>query len=146
MAEDTNEAFFNDFFKYINEIIAGKYEYETLFKKYNMKEIIDILNHSFTTIFLTFSRMDVEMEMIASLMNMVYFIRTGDQEYKNLEAGINIYNKMTNLFIREIKKNVKEMSDLGLTEEQTEIFQEFLNDINEVIDKRGDFHENPTIK
>lgn len=146
MSKEADENYFEEFFSFLNEIMDGKRSYDDLFKTYKLNEVIDIIIHSTSTTFLTLARMDVEMDFVSNLLHLIWFIRTGDNEYKNLDAGINMYNKMTNLFIRELYRNVKEISNMGLDEDQIKTFKEFLKDMNEIINKRDDFREDTTSK
>lgn len=140
MSQDADESYFVEFFAYINDIMDGKYPYEELFKKYKIDEVLDIISHSTTTLFLTFARMDTEMEFIANLLNLIRFIRSGDNDYKNLDVGINLYNKMTQLFISELHAQIKHIAEMGYDEEKTKSFKELVKDIEDIMNKRGDFN------
>jgi len=144
MSKEADESYFEEFFKFVTDIMEGKYPYDELFKKYKVDEILEIISHSVSTSFLTLARMDTEMNFVSNLLNLINFIRTGNNEYKNLEAMINIYNKMTNLFVREIYKNVKDISKMGVDEEIGETFKSLLNDIKEIISNRDDFRADST--
>lgn len=146
MSKEADESYFEEFFAFINDIMEGKYPHEELFKKYNVDEVLDIISHSTTTMFLTLARMDIEMDFIANLLNLINFVRTGNNEYKNLQAGINMYNKMTNLIIRELYTNVKGIAGMGIDEDKTKVFNSLVKDIEEIINSREDFREDTTNK
>lgn len=144
MSKEADESYFEEFFSFINDLMEGKYPYAELFKKYKSEEILDIISHSTTTLFLTFARMDSEMSFVSNLLNLIHYIRTGKEEYKNLNAGINMYNKMTNLFIRELYTQISMISKMGYDEEQMKVFKELVRDIEEIINERGDFNASTT--
>lgn len=144
MSKEADESYFEEFFSYINDLMEGKYPYAELFKKYKSEEILDIISHSTTTLFLTFARMDSEMSFVSNLLDLIHYIRSGIKEYKNLDAGVNMYNKMTNLFIRELYTQIKMISKMGYDEEKMKVFKELVKDIEEIINERGDFNASTT--
>jgi len=144
MSKEIDESYFETFFKFVGDIMEEKYPYDELFKKYKLEEVLEIISHSVSTTFLTLARMDTEMNFVSNLINLINFIRTGNNEYKNLESIVNMYNKMTNSFIREIYKNVDEVSKMGIDEEQQNMFSSLLKDIKEIVDSREDFREGST--
>lgn len=144
MSKEVDEEYFETFFKFVGDIMEEKYPFKKLFEKYTVEEVLEIISHSVSTTFLTLARMDNEMNFVSNLLNLINFIRTGNTEYRNLDAMVNMYNKMTNLFIREIYKNVSEVSKMGVNEDTQNMFKELLKDIKEIIGSRSDFRENST--
>jgi len=144
MSKEADESYFEEFFTFINDIMEKKYPYEELFKKYKIDEVLDIISHSTTTLFLTLARMDTEMEYVSNLLNLINFIRTGNNEYKNLQSGINMYNKMTNLIVRELYFNMKGIAGMGINEDKNKVFNDLVKDIEEIINSREDFHAETT--
>ncbi len=139
MSEEADERYFKDFFKFVGDVMDGKYPYDEIFNKYKVEEILDIISHSVSTTFLTLARMDTEMNFVTNLMNLINFVRTGDNDYQNLNVLVNMYNKMTRLTVSEIYKNVKEISKMGVDEEQQNTFKSLMNDIKEIMNERSDF-------
>jgi len=144
MSKDTDESYFEEFFTYINDTMDGKYPYDELFKKYKTDEVLDVISHSTSTIFLTLARMDTEMDFIANLLNLIHYIRSGDNKYKALDTSIELYNKMTKMIIVELYTQIKSISEIGYDEEKTKSFKELVSDIGDIINSRDDFRENIT--
>lgn len=146
MSKEADESYFEEFFDFVNDLMEGKYPYEELFKKYTYVEILDIISHSSTTVFLTLARMDTEMDFVAKLLHLIKYIRSGNEEYKNMDAGINMYNKMTNLLVRELYTQIKLISEMGYDEELMKTFKDLARDIEEIINEREDFNASTTNK
>jgi len=127
MSKDTDESYFEEFFTYINDTMDGKHPYDELFKKYKTDEVLDVISHSTSTIFLTLARMDTEMN-----------------KYKALDTSIELYNKMTKMIIVELYTQIKSISEIGYDEEKTKSFKELVSDIGDIINSRDDFRENIT--
>jgi len=116
MSKDTDESYFEEFFTYINDTMDGKHPYDELFKKYKTDEVLDVISHSTSTIFLTLARMDTEMDFVANLLNLIHYIRSGDNKYKALDTSIELYNKMTKMIIVELYTQIKSISEIGYDE------------------------------
>jgi len=139
-----DEEYYSEFFSFLNEILEDKRPYDDLFKEYTLDEVIDIFQHSISTVFLTLARMDIEMDLVVNLINTMAFIRTGDKKIDNLDIAINKYNSMSRSIIELLYEEVTTISELGLSKEQTVVFKGFVSDISEILKQREDLESEDT--